>query len=328
MLDARRLKVLCEVARRGSFSAAAAALGYTQPAVSRQIAVLEAEIGTPLLRRSPQGVVLTDAGRVLAHRAEDVLARLDRIEDEVRLGAGLEGGSLRLAVFASAAASIFPAAIVQYRERHPGVELSVLVADPVDALPQLRSGELDMVLCHDGGEIGPADPALESPSAPPPGTDIVPLLEDPVYVALPADHPLAHTPALTLAALASETWMLPSLHACLDGRRIVRACHEAGFEPIVAFQYDDYAALLGFVAAGVGVAPIPDTVARGARADVVLRTPLPPLPSRPIVAALPSGYRSPAAAAMVSVLQNVCLEWAAAPDALAAARGERHRSPG
>src|SRR5438270_10227063 len=149
MLDTRRLRVLCEVARHGSFSAAAATFGYTQPAVSRQIATLEAEVGTLLVRRVPQGAVLTEAGRLLVERAEAVLASLDSIEAELRAVAGLEGGTLRLASFASAAASIVPLAIASFRERYPAVELGIVMADPVDSLPQMRAGKLDMAISHD-----------------------------------------------------------------------------------------------------------------------------------------------------------------------------------
>src|SRR6266513_789378 len=143
MLDTRRLRVLCEVARYGSFSAAASGLGYTQPAVSRQVATLEAEVGTQLVRRVPQGAVLTDAGRLLVERAESILVNLASAEEELRQLAGLEGGRLRIASFASAAASIMPPAIARFRDRYPAVELGVAMADPVDSLPRLRSGELD-----------------------------------------------------------------------------------------------------------------------------------------------------------------------------------------
>ena len=303
MVDVRRLKVLREVARHGSFSAAAGALGYTQPAISRQIAVLESEMGTQLLLRTPQGVLLTDAGRMLVERGEDVLARLQRLEDEVRARAELAGGRLRLAVFASAAASIVPRALVRFRQRYPAVELSVIVADPGESLPLLRSGELDLALCHDGGESDGESPRLEC----------VPLLDDPMFMAFPADHPLAHVPSLALSDLADETWMLPTLlgDRCPDAQLVLVACHAAGFDPAVAFEYDDYAALLGFVAAGVGVAPIPDMIAREVRDDVVLRQVEPPLPPRPVVAALPAGYRSPAAAAMLEILHEVVAEWEA-----------------
>src|ERR1700737_965619 len=148
MLDARRLKVLCEVAKHGSFSAAATTLGYTQPAVSRQIATLEAEAGTTLVLRVPQGAVLTDAGQLLVKRAEAILASLVDAETELRALAGLEGGRLRLASFASAAASILPLAVARFRERFPAVELTIEMADPIDSLPRLRAGELDLALSH------------------------------------------------------------------------------------------------------------------------------------------------------------------------------------
>ena len=302
MVDVRRLKVLREVSRQGSFSAAASSLGYTQPAVSRQIAVLEAEMGTQLLLRTSQGVVLTDAGRLLVERADEIIMRLQLLEDEVRARGQLAGGRLRLAVFASAAASIVPRALVDFRQRYPAVELSVIVADPGESLPLLRAGELDLALCHEGGETDSESPRLE----------LVPLLQDPMYIALPADHPLAGAPRLSLGDLAGDTWMLPTLgDRCPDAELVLSACRTAGFEPSVAFEYDDYAALLGFVAAGVGLAPIPDMIARGVRDDVVLRPVVPSLPPRPVVAALPAGYRSPAAAAMLEVLQEVVAEWEA-----------------
>src|ERR1700742_1918953 len=118
MLDVRRLRVLQEVARHGSLSAAAAELGYTQPAVSRQISVLEGEVGVQLLRRLPQGVALTDAGRVLVRHTDQVLASLARAEDELRAHSDLNGGTLRMSAFASSAASVVPRALARFRERH------------------------------------------------------------------------------------------------------------------------------------------------------------------------------------------------------------------
>src|SRR6267154_2191437 len=149
MLDTRRLIVLVEVARKGSFSAAAESLGYTQPAVSRQIATLEAEVGAQLVRRVPQGAVLTDAGRLLVDRAEAIFASMASAEEELWQLLGLEGGRLRVASFASAAASIMPIAIARFRERHPSVELDIAMADPAESLPRLRAGELDLALSHD-----------------------------------------------------------------------------------------------------------------------------------------------------------------------------------
>jgi DNA-binding transcriptional LysR family regulator len=300
MLDVRRLGVLRAVARHGSFSAAAEALGYTQPAVSRQIAVLESELGMTLVRRVPQGAVLTDAGRLLAERAEGVLAQLTDIELELRALAGLETGRLRLASFASGAASIVPQAIARFRARYPAVELTVEIADPIDSLPRLRAGELDIALSHD-----PEESDARGRGA----TEAIHLFDDPMLVALPVGHPLAGSPQLELAAFAGEPWMLGTTTSCPDSRLFLRACHAAGFEPTIAFQNDDYPAILGFVAAGVGVALIPDMVARGVRDDVVVRHLEPAPPPRPILAVVPTGYRSPAAAAMLEVLHEVAEAW-------------------
>jgi DNA-binding transcriptional LysR family regulator len=310
MIDVRRLKVLCEVARHGSFSGAAVSLGYTQPAISRQIATLEAEVGALLVRRVPKGAVLTDAGRLLVDRGEAILARLDDAEAELRSLAGVEGGRLRLASFASAAASIVPLAISRFRERHPAVELSIVMLDPAYSLPQLIAGELDITLSHDSDLGAPgASGAVE----------VVHLFDDPFYVAMPVGHPLADAPELELASFATESWMLATTKTCPDSRLFLRSCHAAGFEPRIAFQHDDYQAMLGFVASGVGVALIPDMAARGVREDVVIRALDRPPPPRPILVVLPAGYRSPAAAAMLAILREISDAWVAERPALAAA---------
>ncbi|MGI8413820.1 MAG: LysR family transcriptional regulator [Solirubrobacteraceae bacterium] len=311
MLDTRRLRVLCEVARHGSFSAAASALGYTQPAVSRQIATLESELGTMLVRRVPQGAVLTDAGRLLVARGEAIFIHLDGAEAELRGLAGLEGGRLRLASFASAAGSIVPLAIARFRERYPAVELHIIMSDPDESVARMRAGELEMALSHD--RLGaPGDMAGDADAGGgPAGVELVHLFDDPMYVAMAAGHPLAEVDRLGLASFSAEPWMLATTHTCPDSRLFLRACHAAGFEPRIAFQNDDYSAILGFVAAGVGVAMIPEMVTRGIRGDVVVRPLHPAPPPRPILAVLPDGYRSPAAAAMLAVLQEVSKDWVA-----------------
>jgi DNA-binding transcriptional LysR family regulator len=319
MLDVRRLKVLCEVARHGSFSSAAAALGYTQPAVSRQIATLEAETGTLLVRRVPQGVVLTDAGRLLVDRGTAILARLQDVELELKALAGLEGGTLRIASFASAAASIVPLAIASFRDRYPAVELNIVMADPIDSMPQLRAGELDMAISHDplgGGRRSRDDCVVVAEGDGPGDIELIHLFDDPMYVALPAGHALADEDPLRLTDFANEPWMLATTSHCPDSRLFLRSCYEAGFEPRIAFQNDDYPAILGFVAAGVGVALVPDMVARGVRDDVVVRELSSDAPSRPIFVAMPVGYRSPAAAAMLTVLREISERWVAQRPAL------------
>src|SRR4029450_8259546 len=150
MIDVKRLKVLREVAQQGSFSAAGEALGYTQSAVSQQIAALEREAGTTLVERNARGVRLTDAGRALVEHADAILARLSDAEAELEAIAGLRGGRLRLAAFPSAGASIMPEAIARFRERHPAVELTLEPAEPEPALSTLRGGEGDIALDRDG----------------------------------------------------------------------------------------------------------------------------------------------------------------------------------
>src|SRR5919107_906360 len=139
MLDVRRLRVLREVAARGSFSAAADALAYTQSAVSQQIAALEREAGIRLVDRNARGVRLTDAGRALVDHADAILARLADAEAELEAIAGLRGGRLRLASFPSAGATIMPEAIARFRERHPGVELTLEPAEPEHSIAKRRA---------------------------------------------------------------------------------------------------------------------------------------------------------------------------------------------
>ena len=161
MLDVRRMRVLREVAQRGSFSAAAEALSFTQSAVSQQIAALEREAGTTLVERSVRGIRLTDAGRALVRHTEAILGRLAEAEAELEAIAGLRGGRLRMASFESAGATLMPLAIATFRERHPAVELSLSLAEPMDSLPKLKSGELEIALTFDPNDVAVAERRLD-----------------------------------------------------------------------------------------------------------------------------------------------------------------------
>src|ERR671924_633890 len=150
MLDVRRMKVLREVGSRGSFSAAAEALNFTQSAVSQHIAALERESGTQLVERRSRGVTLTDAGRVLVDHADAILARIESAEDDLAAIAGLRGGRLRLACFQSAGATLVPRAVAEFHERHPDVELNMIgIEEPEDARDALKAGEIDLALTFD-----------------------------------------------------------------------------------------------------------------------------------------------------------------------------------
>jgi len=134
MLDVTRLRVLVAVARCGSVTAAARALNYAQPSVSHHLARLEAETGTKLIQRAGRGIRLTDAGRLLAERAAEVIGRLDAAENELAAYTGLRAGRLRLAAFPSALGTIVPAAAALLREQQPGVDLRLTEAEPPEAL--------------------------------------------------------------------------------------------------------------------------------------------------------------------------------------------------
>src|SRR5438045_1172150 len=196
MLDVKRMRILKEVADHGSFSAAAEALSYTQSAVSQQIASLEREAGTQLVTRGSRGVRLTEAGEALVRHADAILARLGEAEAELEAIAGLRGGRLRMAAFESAAASLMPLAIAAFRSAHPGVELSLSMLEPEDSEPLLKSGELDLVIGFDSRVRADVD-----------GVQRHHLISDPMFLVLPADHPLARKRNIRLADVADDPWI-------------------------------------------------------------------------------------------------------------------------
>jgi DNA-binding transcriptional LysR family regulator len=295
MLNVGRLKVLVEVAARGSFSAAAEALSYTQSAVSQQIATLEAETGMTLLERHARGVRVTPAGEVLVEHAEGVLARLDAAEAELSAIAGLRAGRLRMASFPTAGATLMPLAIATFSSSYPEIELTLAEGEPEEIAPRLGAGEFDLALLFEFDE--PQDRSLESLTR-------VELLEDPMYLALPREHPLAGKGELRLPDLRGEAWVQTS-HSSPCARHVVRSCHAAGFEPNVSFESDDYQTVQGLVAAGVGVALIPELALSVVREDIVIRTLSPQPPVRQVIAAAPSNVRlSPATPAMLKILRQ------------------------
>jgi DNA-binding transcriptional LysR family regulator len=320
MLNVNRLRILREVAHRGSFSAAAEALSYTQSAVSQQIAALEAETGMTLLERRPRGVSLTAAGQTLVGHAESVLADLDAAETALAAIAGLRGGRLRMASFPTAGATLMPLAIATFRSRHPDVELTLAEGEPEQIAPRLRTGELDLALLFefdtspsdcDGGGARQADKSASGERL-----TRVELLQDPLYLALPREHRLTERRRLRLEDLREEAWIQTSQDSPC-ARHVVRCCHAAGFEPRVSFQSDDYQTVQGLVGAGVGVALIPELALSVVREDIVIRALSPHPPARRVIAATAAGARLlPAAPAMLSVLQQVASEY----EALGAAR--------
>jgi molybdate transport repressor ModE-like protein len=294
MLDVKRLRVLREVAARGSFSAAAEGLYLSQSAVSQQVATLEREVGTPLLERTGAGPKLTEAGRALVAHADAVIARLEEAERELSAIAGLEGGELRLASFPSATATIVTEAISEFGTRYPKVQLTLVEAEPEESLPRLRAGEIDVALTFDY-------PSL--PEEPDRDIELAHLLTESMFVTLPKDHPMAGVARVRVADLSHERW-LSGVRPSTCGELVVRTCRDAGFDPQIGFESDDYNVLQGFVAAGLGVTLLPELALSTLRADLVALPIEPEAPLRRVWAAVrAAGARSAAADAMIELLQ-------------------------
>jgi DNA-binding transcriptional LysR family regulator len=277
VLNLQRLRVLVEVERQGSLSAAARALSYTQPAVSHHLSALEAETGTAMVARAGRGVRLTEAGLALAQHAEAILARVELAEEEVAALAG------RLVAFPSGTATIVPGAIAAMRAEHPGVEISLVEAEPPEALRLLRAGDADLALAFEYPEVAVDEgPDFEKRV----------LGEDPLLAVLPADHPLAEADSLPLAELAAETW-IAGCERCRG--HLVSACEQAGFTPRIAFATDDYLAVQRLVAAGLGVCLLPGLSLRIVRLPGVAAIPVAERPTRQITAIVAAGARRPPA---------------------------------
>ncbi|MBO0803177.1 MAG: LysR family transcriptional regulator [Nocardiopsaceae bacterium] len=275
MLDVTRLRVLVAVARHGSVTAAAHALNYAQPSVSHHLARLEAETGTKLIQRAGRGIRLTDAGRLLAERAAEVIGRLDAAENELAAHSGLRAGRLRLAAFPSALSTLVPAAASMLHDKHPSIDLRLTEAEPPEALRMLRAGYVDVAL------IFRHEPeTLEAPEAPgtpgTPGEKPAPadrdlreqvLFDEPVHVIASGQAP---APAETitemwpadLARYSGQRW-IAGCDRCRE--HLLKQCASAGFSPKIAFTTDDFVAVQALVGAGLGLAMLPGLCLRAAR---------------------------------------------------------------
>jgi DNA-binding transcriptional LysR family regulator len=273
MLDVRKLLLLRELARRDTIAAVAEALCYTPSAVSQQLAALERDAGVPLLQRTGRRVRLTPAGDALAGQTEEILTLLERAA--AGLAAARTGltGPLRIGAFPTAMRTILPAALVALGRDHPGLELMVTELDPAAVPDALRSGALDVALVHEYEFVpAPRDPAL----------DTEPLLEEAIYLASAGPPPtrLASAgppPTVDEDAVGEDPvgghrdspWIMAS-PGTLCHTMAVRACQAAGFTPRIRHHADDFVTVLALVAAGQGVALVPQLGAIGPPPGVVL----------------------------------------------------------
>lgn len=292
MLETWSLRVLVEVAERGSFSAAAEALTMTQPAISRQISSLEHKVGVALFRRVPRGVAPTAAGGIAIDEARAILGRLAGMEARLGAFAELRTGHVRVSAFPSANTEFAPEAIRRFSDLYPGVDVSLVVAGWRD----IRSGGVDVALVTDWDEIDDD------------GVSVVPLLEEEHRIVLPAAHRLAGRTTVPLNELRGETWIEGSHPDCLGPLEDLEKA--LGGPPRIGFTCDDWTGKQALVAAGMGVT-IMSTLAGGAvRPDLVLRPTAPALPRRRVLAAVaPTEVRPAAASAMLTVLTSVAARY-------------------
>jgi DNA-binding transcriptional LysR family regulator len=299
MLNLSRLHVLCEVVKRGSFSAAAESLSYTQSAVSQAIARLEAETGAPLVLRGRRGVTPTPAGAALVSHAELIFEQVRVAETAIAAVLGVRAGRLRVGSFPSGGATLMPPAVARFRRSHPDVALTLEDGEPEEIVPRLHAGDLDLALLYEfpGARAGSRRLGV--------GLRSVKLLEDPMRVALPAEHPLAAASELRLTDLRDEQWVQTSARSPC-ARHVVATCLQAGFEPAVAFESDDFDTVQGLVAAGVGVAVIPRLALNRVHPGVAVRELATGEPIRQVtVATVTGGGVAPAARSMIQILGDV-----------------------
>lgn len=300
MLDLKRLLVFREVARLGSFSAAASALQYSQPAISHHIARLELETGTQLIERTRSGHTLTPAGSVLLLHADRILDRVNDAESELAEVIGGFSRRVRLCGFSTGSATLLVDALARVRRTIPDLELTLVEAEPSGSLALLAGREVDLGLIFDSPERGLAsDDSIQCTY----------LLEDAMLLAMPAGHRLVGETEVPIEKLRDEAWIEGAGDETPCSLILIDACQRAGFEPRVAFQSGNYQVVQRMVAAGLGVALIPTLALLRREPGIVLRPLSPATPVRRVGIAMPRGvYRSPGLSRMVEELRQVCAE--------------------
>ena len=331
MLDVTRLRVLVAVARHGSVTGAAHALNYAQPSVSHHLARLESETGTKLIQRAGRGIRLTEAGRLLAERAAEVIGRLDAAENELAVYSGLRAGRLRLAAFPSALSTLVPAAAAMLHDKHPSIDLRLTEAEPPEALRMLRAGYVDVALVfrHEPETTVPSSagpgpqPASGAGEPAPAERDLREqvLLDEPVHVIAPADV----TDGGESVPPATITEMWPADLARFSGQRwiagcdrcrehLLKQCAAAGFSPRIAFTTDDFVAVQALVGAGLGLALLPGLCLRAARHPGIRAVRLRGTRRSVIAVRYGEPPDSPATALLLDVLSSVTEESLARTD--------------
>src|SRR5450759_3107675 len=296
-LSTTRLRILREVAERGTIAAAATALYLTPPAISHQLRVLELEVGVPLLERTARSIRLTDAGTLLVAHAETILAECETSLADVATFVEQVTGTVRLSVFQTAAQTFALPAVASLRLSHPRLDVLISEMEPVRALPALKAGQLDVALSHEWDFVPvPQDPGVERHD----------LFVEPIVVLLPRDHRLATGP-VRLKDLADERWCVAQESAS-SRQAVERVANSAGFEPQVVFESNYFRAIGSAIEAGLGVGVAPAlTDLRGL--DIAVLPLVEPTMTRRIFAAARRGSGgAPAIAAVIGAMAEAAAE--------------------
>lgn len=296
MLDVGKLATLAAIVEHGSFSAAARALHLTQPAVSRQVAVLERRLGTPLLRRGRGGAQPTDAGRVLLEHTAAVLDRLGLAEAQVHALTGSRGGTVRLGSFFTALVHLSAEVAARLDERHPDVLIVDDLVDRGTALAKLRRGELDLAIVFDHDF---------EPEPVPEGLRLEPLFDDPVRILLPTTHAKADGLAIDLADLEADTWIRARDGSAARLTDHVLTRHSLAPPLLLAGYGDEPVETQALVAAGRGVTLTHDLTVIVSRHQLVVLPVAGETTTRHIAVARAHGPLTPAAAAVLHALHEI-----------------------
>jgi DNA-binding transcriptional LysR family regulator len=293
MLDLRRLRLLSELARRGTIAEVARAVGYTPSAISQSLLQLEREAGVPLLERDGRRVRLTPAARGLVARTDRVLAELDAAEAELAADHGTVHGTVVIGAFPSAAAGLVAPAVAELYERHPELSCPVVEHEPENGIPALRSGELDVLVSESYEGVA---------AVPTGGLESHELLTEPLLLMMPREAEPVVEP-VALESLAQAPWIAglagTQFAAALDG-----ACREAGFTPRIVHRADDARLLETLVESGLGVGLLP-ALARTGSGAVRFASATPAPPRRHVSALVRSGAaRRPSLAAVLEALMR------------------------
>ena len=294
MLDPRKLALLRDVAETGTIAAAAERAGCTAAAASQQLTALERDVGAALLERSARSVRLTEAGRVLADHAGRLLASLGEAERAVRDVAGLRGGTIRVAAFATAGTSFVIPALTVFRRRHPEIELRFSELESDQALPGVRAGTIDLAVTHEYAPLSRPDRR---------GLGQRPLFREPMLLAVPQKGNPAVSGPVCLADFADSPWVAALTSTGFQAATEM-ACRAAGFVPRVDIRVHSYPMVLAMVAAGFGVSLVPQLAAVTQRGVGYLPIARPAGLARQIYATTRATDRSPAVLALAGYLQD------------------------